>query len=134
MYSNEVLNRFKNPKFAGALRGANAIGKAGSDACGDIVKIYLLVDEDGVISLAKFKAFGGVSTIVACDEACEILAGLSLEEALSLTSDEIFDQFQGGVPQDKAYSTVVVEEAINNAVEDYYKRKEREECKAYKEE
>ena len=67
MYSNEVLNRFKNPKFAGALRGANAIGKAGSDACGDIVKIYLLVDEDGVISLAKFKAFGGVSTIVACD-------------------------------------------------------------------
>ncbi len=133
MYSKEVLERFKSPKFAGGLRGANGSGKSSDEKYGDIVKIYILVDEDGVIDSAKFKAYGGVSTIVAGDIACEMLVGMSLEEALGLTSQDILEQFENSIPQDRYYSAVIVEEAINNAVEDYYKRKEREEKKALKE-
>lgn len=133
MYSKEVLERFKSPEFAGGLRGANGSGKSSDEKYGDIVKIYILVDEDGVIDSAKFKAYGGVSTIVAGDIACEMLVGMSLEEALGLTSQDILEQFENSIPQDRYYSAVIVEEAINNAVEDYYKRKEREEKKALKE-
>ncbi len=133
MYSKEVLERFKSPKFAGGLRGANGSGKSSDEKYGDIVKIYILVDEDGVIDSAKFKAYGGVSTIVAGDIVCEMLVGMSLEEALGLTSQDILEQFENSIPQDRYYSAVIVEEAINNAVEDYYKRKEREEKKALKE-
>lgn len=133
MYSKEILERFKSPKFAGGLRGANGTGKSGDDKCGDIIKIYILVDEDGVIDSAKFKAYGGVSTIVACDVACDMLIGMSLEEALGLTSHDILEHIENDIPQNRYYSAVIVEEAINNAVEDYYKRKEREEKKALKE-
>lgn len=133
MYSNEILNRFKKPEYPGGLRGANGTGKAGNEDCGDIVKIYILVDEEGIITNAKFKAYGGVSTIVACDVACEMLIDMTLEEALSITSHDILEHLEGGIPENKSYSAVVVEEAINNAVEDYYKRKEREEKKANEE-
>ena len=129
MYSSSILERFKNPQFAGGLRGANGTGKAGSQECGDIVKIYILVDEDGVIDSAKFKAYGGVSTIVACDVVCEMLAGMSLEEALSITAGDIMAKLEGDIPDNKSYSAVLAEEAVTNAVEDYYKRKEREERK-----
>ncbi len=129
MYSNEILERFKSPKFAGGLRGANGTGKAGDDKCGDLVKIYILVDDNGIITSAKFKVYGGVSTIVACDIACEMLIDMTLEEALSVTSDDILEHLEGGIPEVKYYSAVLAEEAINNAVEDYYKRKEREEKK-----
>ncbi len=129
MYSNEVLERFKSPKYAGGLRGANGTGKAGNKDCGDLVKLYILVNEDGIITSAKFKAYGGVSTIVACDEACEMLIDMTLEEALSITSNDIMEHLEDGVPDSKSYSAVIAEEAITNAVEDYYKKKEKEEKK-----
>lgn len=130
MYSNEVLVRFKKPLYAGALRGANGTGKAGDSQCGDLIKIYLLVNDEGLIESAKFKAYGGVSTIVACDIACQMLINKSLEEALSITSNDILEELNGNIPESRNYAGVLVEEAISNAVEDYYKRKEREEKKA----
>lgn len=129
MYSNRILERFKNPKYAGGLRGANGTGKAGNQDCGDIVKIYILVDEEGIITNAKFKAYGGVSTIVACDITCEMLINMTLEEALGITVGDIMSKMENDIPENKSYSAVIAEEAVTNAVEDYYKRKEREENK-----
>ena len=129
MYSNRILERFKNPKYAGGLRGANGTGKAGNQDCGDIVKIYILVDEEGIITNAKFKAYGGVSTIVACDVTCEMLINMTLEEALGITVGDIMSKMENDIPENKSYSAVIAEEAVTNAVEDYYKRKEREENK-----
>ena len=125
MYSNKILERFASPRFAGGLRGANGSGKAGDEDCGDLVKIYMLIDEGGIISSCKFKAFGGVCTIVASDKACEMLIGRTLEEALSLTNLDILEEM-GDIPQDRQYSALLAEEAIKNVIEDYYKRKERE--------
>lgn len=127
MYSSRILERFKNPKFAGGLRGANGTGKAGNEDCGDLVKIYILVDEDGIITNAKFKAYGGVSTIVACDIVCEMLINMTLEEALSITVSDVMSKLEGDIPDNKSYSAVIAEEAVTGAVEDYYKKKEKEE-------
>lgn len=128
MYNGLILERFQNPKFAGGLRGANGTGKVGNDECGDVVKIYILVDDAGIITNAKFKAYGGVCTIVACDIACELLIGKTLEDALRISNNDILEEMRG-VPDSKEYTASLAEEAIKNAVEDYYKRKEREERK-----
>lgn len=128
MYSAKTLERFKNPKFAGGLRGANATGRAEDEISKDLIKIYLVIDENGIIDNAKFKTFGGVATIVACDIACQMLVGKSLEEALSITEEDVIAEF-GDIPQERKYCATLVEEAIKNAVEDYYKRLEKLEKK-----
>ena len=129
MYSNEVLKRFKAPRYAGGLRGANGTGRAENSESGDLVKIYIFVDNYENIATARFKAYGGVSTIVACDVMCEMLIGKSLDEALSLTTSDIMENIEEGIPENKAYSFALAEEAVANAVEDYYKKKEKEEEK-----
>lgn len=128
MYNGLILERFQNPRFAGGLRGANGTGKVGNDECGDVVKIYILVDDAGIITNSKFKAYGGVCTIVACDIACELLIGKTLEDALRISNNDILEEMRS-VPDSKEYTASLAEEAIKNAVEDYYKRKEREERK-----
>ncbi len=129
MYSNRILERFASPKFAGALRGCNGSGKAEDEKGGDVIKLYMLIDDNSIISNCKFKAFGGVSTIVACDIACQMLIGKTLEEGLSISNLDILEEM-GEIPQDREYVALLVEEAIKNAIEDYYKRKEREAKKA----
>lgn len=128
MYTREILERFKNPENAGVLRGSNGTGKSGEVENGDVIKIYILVDENGVIENAKFKAYGGVSTIVACDVACEMLIDGTTEDALRITSQDIIDAVDG-IPENREYVASLVEEAIKNAVEDYFKKKEKEEKK-----
>ncbi len=128
MYSSYILERFQRPRFAGGLRGANGTGKAGSEEDGDVIKIYILVDETGLITSAKFKAYGGVCTIVACDIACDMLIGKTLEDALRINNIDILERM-GEIPESKEYTSLLVEEAIKNSVEDFYKRKEREERK-----
>ncbi len=129
MYTKAIIERFKNPTFAGGLRGANGTGKSGNNDCGDVVKIYILVDENDTITNARFKAYGGVATIVACDAACELLIDATLEEALSIQATDILEKADG-LPEDKAYAAALAEEAINSAVEDFYKKKERSARKA----
>lgn len=128
MYNREILERFKNPENAGGLRGANGTGKAGDVECGEVIKIYILVDENEVIETAKFKAYGGVLTIAGCDIACELLEGGTLEDALKITNNDILERFEN-VPQNKEYIASLIEDAIKNAIEDYYKKKEKEEKK-----
>ena len=125
MFNERILNRFTNPKYAGGLRGANGTGKSGDSACGDLVKIYILVNDENVICEAKFKAFGGVCTIAACDIACSLIEGRTLEAALRTNFYQILEEM-GEIPEDREYTATLAEEAIKSAIEDYYKKKEKE--------
>lgn len=131
MYNKKVLSIFQNPKNAGGLKGANGIGKVGNAACGDIMKIYLLI-EDGVIKDARFKTFGCAAAIASTDVACDLVKGMTIDEALQVTNRQVFE-ILGELPAHKIHCSVLAEEAIRAAVDDYYKRLEKEAKKAAKE-
>ncbi len=123
MYSKKVLSIFQNPKNAGGMKGANAIGKVGNSACGDIMKIYLLI-ENGIIKDASFKTFGCCAAIASTDVACDLIKGKSIEDALKVTNQQVFDVL-GELPPNKIHCSVLAEEAIKAAINDYYKRIEK---------
>ncbi len=125
MFNERIMQRFVNPKYAGGLRGANGTGRCGNSECGDLIKLYISVNDDNVITDAKFKAYGGVCTIVACDVACGLIEGRSLEAALRTNYYQILEEM-GAVPENREYTASLAEEAIKNAIEDYYKKKEKE--------
>ncbi len=125
MYNQTVMTKFLRPENAGALRGANAVGKAGNSSCGDVIKLYLLVDEEGVVEEAKFKTFGCPAAIACSDVACDLVRGLKIDEALDVSSKEIFDEL-GGLDDSRVYCSVLAEDAIKLAVENYYKKKGKE--------
>ena len=125
MYNSKVLEIFKNPKNVGSLKGANGIGKVGNAACGDIMKIYLKISDDGIIEYAKFKTFGCAAAITSTSVATELIKGKSIEDALKVKNSEII-QILGGLPAQKIHCSILAEEAIRAAVDDYYKRKEKE--------
>lgn len=124
MYNETIMKRFANPKYAGGLRGASGTGKAGDSDCGDLVKIYIFVNEFGKIQTAKFKAYGKIPTIVASDIACEFIQRQTLDHALEISAKDILDEM-GELPESRTYSASLAEEAIKNAVEDYYKKQEK---------
>ena len=125
MYNQTVMTKFLRPENAGALRGANAVGKAGNSSCGDVIKLYLLVDEEGVVEEAKFKTFGCPAAIACSDVACDLVRGLKIDEAFDVSSREIFDEL-GGLEDSRVYCSVLAEDAIKLAVENYYKKKGKE--------
>ena len=125
MYNQTVMTKFLRPENAGALRGANAVGKAGNSSCGDVIKLYLLVDEEGVVEEAKFKTFGCPAAIACSDVACDLVRGLKIDEALDVSSKEIFDEL-GGLDDSRVYCSVLAEDAIKLAVENYKKKKGKE--------
>lgn len=125
MYNQKVIERFKNPKNAGGLRGANGVGKVGNAACGDIMKIYLRINEDEIIEEARFKTFGCCAAIASTDVACDLVRGKSIEDALKVTNKQVFDVL-GDLPPQKIHCSVLAEEAIKSAVEDYNKKKQKE--------
>lgn len=123
MYNEKVMEIFKNPKNVGSLRGANAKGKVGNAACGDIMEIYLLI-EDNIIKDAKFKTFGCAAAIVSTSVATELIKGKTIDEALQIKNQQILD-ILGGLPTVKIHCSVLAEEAIAAAIEDYRKRQEK---------
>ncbi len=125
MFNERIMKRFTNPKYAGGLRGANGTGRSGDSECGDLIKIYILVNDENVITEAKFKAYGGVCTIVACDIACGLIEGRSLEAALRTNYYQILEEM-GQVPENREYTATLAEEAIKNAIDDFYKKKEKD--------
>ena len=129
MYNAKVLEIFKNPKNVGSLKGANGIGKVGNAACGDIMKIYLKISDDGIIEDAKFKTFGCAAAITTTSVATELIKGKTIEEALQVKNSQIVE-ILGGLPAQKIHCSILAEEAIKAAVDDYYKRKEKAEKKA----
>lgn len=131
MYSKIVLDRFQNPRNAGGMHGANAIGQVGNPACGDIMKIYLKINDHDVIENAKFKTFGCCAAIASTDMACDLIKGKTIEEALKVTNNDVLNLL-GELPPHKIHCSLMAEESIRAAIEDYYKRKEKESKQAIK--
>ena len=118
LYSETVMDHFRNPRNVGVLDDADGVGEVGNAKCGDIMKIYLKI-EDNVIVDVKFETFGCGSAIASSSMATEMIKGKSIEDALALTNKEVVDAL-GGLPAHKMHCSVLAEEAIKNALKDYF--------------
>ncbi|MFA6860461.1 MAG: iron-sulfur cluster assembly scaffold protein [Clostridia bacterium] len=129
MYTKRVMEEFESPKHVGIIKNANAVGKVGNAVCGDIMKIYLRINENNIIEDAGFKTFGCAAAIASTSIATNLLIGKTIEEALKIKNSEIIE-ILGGLPPHKIHCSVLAEEAISAAIEDFYKRKEKAAKKA----
>ena len=120
LYSEKVMDHFENPRNVGKMPDADGIGEVGNAKCGDIMKMYLKID-DGIITDAKFKTFGCGAAIATSSMATEMVKGKSLEEALKLTNKAVAEALDG-LPPVKMHCSVLAEEALRSAISDYYKR------------
>ena len=125
MYNEIIMDRFLDPKYAGLIKNADAMGVAKSEQCGDVVKIYLVIENDKITE-AKFKAFGSPITISASDLLVEKMVGKTLDEALAITNKEIEDEIGLGVSPIKLHASVMAEEVVSSAVADYRKKQEKQ--------
>lgn len=117
MYSDKVMDHFNNPRNVGSLENANGIGTVGNAKCGDIMKMYIRV-EHGIIQDVSFKTFGCGAAIATSSMATEMIKGKTLEEALALTNKAVMDALDG-LPPSKVHCSVLAEQAIKAAIEDY---------------
>lgn len=122
MYTEQVMDHFANPRNVGELEDANAVGQVGNAKCGDIMKMYLKINDDGIIEDVKFKTFGCGAAVATSSMATELVKGKSIEDALALTNKAVMEAL-GGLPPAKIHCSVLAEEAIHAAIDDYYKRK-----------
>ncbi len=120
MYSEKVMDHFANPRNMGSIENANAVGQGGNPKCGDIMKIYMDI-EDNVIKDVKFKTFGCGAAIATSSMATEMVKGKSVDEALKLSNKAVMEALDG-LPPEKIHCSVLAEEAIQSAIEDYHKR------------
>ncbi|MDD2561058.1 MAG: Fe-S cluster assembly scaffold protein NifU [Eubacteriales bacterium] len=121
MYSDKVMEHFSNPRNVGELPDANGIGTVGNATCGDIMKVFLRV-EDGIIQDVRFKTFGCGAAIATSSMATEMVKGKTLEDALKVSNKAVMEALDGLPPQ-KVHCSVLAEEAIHAAIEDYRKNK-----------
>ena len=121
LYSEKVMDHFRHPRNVGKMEDADGVGEVGNPVCGDIMKIYIKVKE-GVISDAKFNTFGCGSAIATSSMATEMIKGKPIEEALLLSNRAVVEALDGLPPQ-KLHCSVLAEEAVKAALEDYYKKK-----------
>ncbi|MDY5730635.1 MAG: Fe-S cluster assembly scaffold protein NifU [Eubacteriales bacterium] len=122
LYSEKVFDHFRSPRNLGEIKDADGIGEVGNLKCGDIMRIYLKVDENGIITDCKFYTFGCGSAIAASSMATEMIKGKHIDEAVKLSNKAVVEALDG-LPKHKIHCSVLAEEAIQAAVEDYYKRK-----------
>ena len=120
MYSDKVLDHFSNPRNVGEIPDADGVGTVGNAKCGDIMRMYLKVD-DGIITDVKFKTVGGGAAIATSSMATEMVKGKSLKEALKLTNAAVAEALDG-LPPVKMHCSLLAEEAVKAAVEDYMKK------------
>ncbi len=120
MYSEKVMDHFAHPRNVGEIEDANAVGEVGNAKCGDIMKIYMDI-EDNIIKDVKFKTFGCGAAIATSSMATEMVKGKSVDEALALTNKAVMEALDG-LPTEKIHCSVLAEEAIRSAIEDYKKR------------
>ena len=120
LYSEKVMDHFRNPRNVGVIEDANGIGEVGNAKCGDIMKMYLKIEDD-VIQDVKFETFGCGSAIASSSMATEMIKGKPVSEAMQLTNKAVAEALDG-LPDYKMHCSVLAEEAIKNALEDYHTR------------
>ncbi|MBQ8175561.1 MAG: Fe-S cluster assembly scaffold protein NifU [Oscillospiraceae bacterium] len=118
LYSEKVMDHFRNPRNVGTMENADGIGEVGNAKCGDIMKIYLKIDND-IITDVKFETFGCGSAIASSSMATELIKGKPVSEALMLTNKAVVEALDG-LPTHKIHCSVLAEEAIKSALKDYY--------------
>ena len=118
LYSEKVMDHFRNPRNVGVIEDADGVGEVGNAKCGDIMKMYLKIEE-GIIADVKFETFGCASAVASSSMATELIKGKPLDEALELTNKAVAEALDG-LPAYKMHCSVLAEEAIKNAIEDYY--------------
>jgi len=119
-YSTKVMDHFANPRNVGEIENADAIGEVGNATCGDIMKIFMKI-EDNIITDIKFKTFGCGAAIATSSMATELIKGKSIDEALTLTNKAVIEAL-GGLPSAKVHCSVLAEEAVKTAIADYYRK------------
>ena len=121
LYSEKVLEHFANPRNVGEIEDADGIGEVGNAKCGDIMKMYIKVN-NGIITDVRFKTFGCGAAIATSSMATELIKGKSIDEALSLTNKAVVEALDG-LPPVKLHCSVLAEQAIKAALSDYYRRR-----------
>ena len=130
LYSEEVMDHFRHPRNVGVIEDADGVGEVGNAKCGDIMKIYLKIDENRIITDAKFETFGCGSAIASSSMATEMIKGRTVTEALKVTNQAVVKALNG-LPAHKIHCSVLAEEAIKLALKDYYDRNNIEYPKEY---
>lgn len=119
-YNSKVIEHYSNPRNVGEIPDANGVGEVGNPVCGDIMKMYLKI-ENGIIKDVKFKTFGCGAAIATSSVSTELVKGKTIEEALKLTNKEVVNEL-GGLPPVKLHCSVLAEEAIKSAIADYLRK------------
>lgn len=119
-YSEKVMDHFANPRNVGEIEDANAVGQVGNPKCGDIMKIYMKIENDVIVDV-KFKTFGCGAAVATSSMATEMVKGKTVQEALKLTNKAVADALDG-LPPVKMHCSLLAEEAVKAALSDYYAR------------
>ena len=122
LYSDKVMDHFQNPRNVGKLDDADGIGEVGNAKCGDIMRMYIKVNDDRVITDIKFNTFGCGSAIATSSMATELIKGKTIDEALQLSNKAVVEALDG-LPAYKLHCSVLAEQAVRAAVKDYYDKK-----------
>ena len=120
LYSEKVMDHFANPRNVGEMEDADGIGEVGNAKCGDIMKMYIKVDEN-VITDVKFKTFGCGAAVATSSIATEMIKGKSIDDALKITNKAVVESLDG-LPPSKIHCSVLAEQAMKAAISDYYKK------------
>lgn len=122
LYSEKVMEYFRNPRNTGVIENADGVGEVGNAKCGDIMKVYLKIEDDMIVD-AKFETFGCGSAIASSSMATELIKGKPVSEALALTNQAVVEALDG-LPAHKIHCSVLAEEAIKKALQDYYEKQD----------
>ncbi len=122
MYNEKVMDNFKNPRNVGVIENADGVSKVGSPECGDIMQIFLKINDNDVIEDAKFQTFGCAAAVASSSMATQMLIGKTIKEALKLTNKQVVEELEGLPPQ-KIHCSVLAEDAIHAAIKDYLEKK-----------
>lgn len=120
LYSDKVMDHFTNPRNVGEIADANGVGMVGNAKCGDIMQMFLKIENDVIVDV-KFKTFGCGAAIATSSMATELIKGVTVEEALKLTNAAVMEALDG-LPPVKVHCSVLAEQAIRSALSDYYRR------------
>jgi len=125
LYSEKVMDHFRNPRNVGVIENADGVGEVGNAKCGDIMKMYLKIKDD-IIEDVKFETFGCGSAIASSSMATELIKGKPLSEAMTLTNKAVAEALDG-LPDYKMHCSVLAEEAIKSAIDDYHSKQAEKE-------